>query len=85
MQKKSYRRKIQTVVDGDTLQLSRSLHGSRYVRLPNINAPERRQSGYLEAKNKLKKLEGKTVTIRPKGRSYGRIVGEVIYRRRRVR
>ena len=85
MTKKSFRRKIQKVIDGDTLKVSRRILGSQYIRVAGTNAPEKRQVGYMAAKRKLSRLRGKTVTIKSKGRSYGRIVADVIYRRRLVK
>lgn len=85
MYNKSFRRKAQKVIDGDTFRVRRNIHGSQYIRLVGKYAPEKSQRGYLAAKRKLGRIQGKTVTIRPKGRSYGRIVADVIYKRRKVR
>ena len=50
-----------------------------------MDAPEKGQKGYMSAKNKLQKLKGTTVTLRPKGKSYGRTVAEVISKRRIIK
>ena len=83
-QKKSVRRKVQEVIDGDTFKVRKSVEGSQYIRIAGINAPEKGQKGYAEAKKKLKKLEGETVTIKPKGKSYGRTVAEVIHKGKKI-
>jgi endonuclease YncB( thermonuclease family) len=78
------RRKIKRSVDGDTLELYRKLQGSKYIRLAGVNAPEKGEKGYNSAKKKLNNLGDKTVTLKPKGRSYGRIVADVRYKRRKI-
>ena len=81
---KSVRRKVQKIVDGDTFKVRRRVRGSQYIRVAGIDAPERGQRGYMTAKRRLGRIRGKTVTIRPKGRSYGRTVGDVIYKRKKI-
>lgn len=81
----SVRRKVQKVVDGDTFKVRKRVGGSQYIRVAGVNAPEKGQRGYGTAKKNLSKLEGKTVTIRPKAKSYGRTVGDVIYKRKKLR
>lgn len=66
------------------MEIGYRLRGSRYIRLAGVNAPEKGQKGYSKAKAKLNKLKGKTVTIVPRGRSYGRIVGDVRFKRRKI-
>ena len=83
--KKSVRRKVQKVIDGDTFTVRKRVGGSQYIRVAGVNAPEKGQRGYASAKKDLSKLKGKTVTIRPKAKSYGRTVGEVIYKRKKLR
>jgi endonuclease YncB( thermonuclease family) len=39
----------------------------------------------MPAKKKLQRLKGETVTIRPVGKSYGRTVGEVFFKRKKIR
>lgn len=82
---KSYRRKIQKVIDGDTFKIRKRVAGSQYIRVVGVNAPEKGQRGYVTAKQKLAKLKGKTVTLRPKAKSYGRTVAVVTYKRRRLK
>jgi len=81
----SVRRKVQRVVDGDTFTVRKKVSGSQYIRVAGVNAPEKGQRGYATAKQNLSKLKGKTVTIRPKAKSYGRTVGDVIYKRKKLR
>jgi endonuclease YncB( thermonuclease family) len=58
--------------------VSSPISGSNYIRLANINAPEKRQKGYETAKAKLKsRIGGKRVWITPVGKSYGRVVARV--------
>ncbi len=82
---KSTRRKIQRVIDGDTFQVRRNVGGSQFIRIAGLDAPERGQRGYMNAKKKLQKLKGETVTLRPVGKSYGRTVAEVIHKRKKIR
>lgn len=79
----SVRRKVQKAIDGDTFKVSHRVGGSQYVRIAGLNCPERGQRGYGSAKQRLAKLEGKTVTLRPRGKSYGRTVADVFYHRRK--
>jgi len=82
---KSTRRKVQKIIDGDTFKIRNRVQGSQYIRIAGLNAPEKGKAGYSSAKKKLSKINGKIVTIRPKARSYGRVVGEVIYKRRKLK
>jgi endonuclease YncB( thermonuclease family) len=78
-------RKVKRVVDGDTFEVYRKVRGSKFIRLAGVNAPERRQKGGRQATLRLKRLvEGKTVTLTPRARSYNRIVGDVRCRRKSV-
>ena len=82
--KKSVRRKVQKIIDGDTFKVRRKVVGSQFIRISNTDCPEKGQRGYKQAKQKLSKLlKGKTVTLRPKGKSYGRTVADVIYKRKK--
>ena len=83
--KKSVRRKVQEVIDGDTFRVRNRVEGSQFIRIAGIDTPEKGQKGYSEAKKKLNKLKGQTVTIRPKGKSYGRTVADVIYKRKKIK
>ena len=76
------RRKVQKIIDGDTFKVHRSVGGSQYIRVADVNAPERGRKGYDSAKRRLSRMTGKTVSIRPVGRSYGRTVAKVPYAKR---
>jgi len=80
------RRKVEKVIDGDTFKVVRSIKGSRFVRIAGKHSPEKGQFGYKSAKNKLKRqIQGKTVTLQPVGKSYGRVVAKVRFKRRLIR
>ena len=72
------KRKVEDVIDGDTFVIDKPVRDSTYIRIAHIDAPEKGEPGYLSAKNKLKKeIEGKTVDIKPVGKSYRRTVASV--------
>ena len=80
------RRTVKRVIDGDTFQTYRKVNGSNYIRIAGKYAPENYQFGGGEATLKLKRqIQGKTVTLRPVGRSYSRVVANVRYNRRLVK
>lgn len=75
------RRTVTGVVDGDTFKVARSLSGSRYIRLAGVNAPEKGRFGYGQAKRRLANaVGGKTVSLKPVGKSYGRTVAKITSR-----
>jgi len=75
-------RTVKKVLDGDTFITKRKIGNTNRVRLAGYNAPEKNQFGGSKATNRLRSLiGGKTVTIQPVGRSYGRIVAKVRYKR----
>ena len=82
---KSVRRKVQKIIDGDTFKVRKNVRGSQYIRVAGIDAPEKGKKGYAAAKKKLGKIKGKQVTIRPKGKSYGRTVADVIHKRKKIK
>ena len=85
MNGKSYRRKPKKIVDGDTIELYTPINGKKFVRLSNIDTPEKGQFGYNKAKNQLKgMIGGKTITIKSEGNSYNRVVGELYHNRKSV-
>lgn len=76
-------RKVKRVIDGDTFETYRSIQGTNRVRIAGKNAPEHYQFGGSRATNNLRKqIHGKTVTLQPVGRSYGRVVARVRQNRR---
>ena len=76
------RRKVKRAVDGDTVELYRRLNGSKFVRIANVNTPERGQRGFHTAKRRLAKVEGKRLLMKPVGKSHGRTVAKVPYTKR---
>ena len=75
--KKTPRRETVTkVIDGDTIETSTR---QKPVRIQGIDTPEKGQSGYGAAKQKLADLvEGKKVTVTPVATdTYGRTVAKV--------
>lgn len=65
--------KVTRVIDGDTLKTPR-----RFIRLANVDAPELVSRGGTKAKNQLKDMvQGKTISYKPLGKSYGRVVAQV--------
>lgn len=83
--RKTVRRKVQEIIDGDTFRVSRRVEDSQYIRIAGLNAPEKGQIGYNAAKRILGKMKGEVVTIKPVGKSYDRTVAEVIFKRKKVR
>lgn len=80
------KRTVKRVLDGDTFETYRKVRGSNYIRIANVNAPEKHQFGGRGATARLKRqIQGKVVTLKPVGRSYSRIVAKVRHNRRLVR
>ena len=79
------RRKVKQVIDGDTFVVSRKIGNTNRIRLAGVKAPEKYQFGGKRATNRLRGLiGGKTVTIVPVARSYGRIVANVRSKRKSI-
>ena len=79
------RRTVKKVIDGDTFIVNRKIGNTDIIRLAGVNAPEKYKSGGKKATNRLKGLiGGKTITIVPVGRSYGRVVANVRCKRKIV-
>ena len=70
------KQKVVDIIDGDTFKISK---GAPSIRLANVDAPERGEKGWGDAKVKLAMLtRGKNVTITPLAKDvYGRIVADV--------
>jgi len=83
--KKYPRRKVKEIIDGDTFKVARAINGVQKIRLEDVDAPEIGTKAGKKAKKTLAgMIAGKTVTIRPKARSYDRVVAEVIADRKSV-
>ena len=66
--------KVLEVIDGDTFRGPKKT----FVRLANVDAPEKGRRGSAGATHKLEELVlGKTVSYTEDAKSYNRIVGEV--------
>lgn len=79
------RRTVKRITDGDTFIVNRKIGNTNKVRLAGYNAPERNQFGGQKATNKLRGLiGGKTVSIIPRAKSYGRVVADVRVNRKSV-
>ncbi len=79
------RRTVRRIIDGDTFEVARKIGSTRFVRLANYDAPEKHQSGGRKATNRLRgMIGGKTVSIVPRGKSYGRVVADVRLNRRSI-
>jgi len=75
---KCYNRSSGIAVDGDTLQFAPSIDGFRFVRLPNIDTPEKGQRGFNQAKLDLNRLiRGKRLRICVKAIDRTRLVADV--------
>ena len=79
------RRTVKKVIDGDTFVVNRKIGNTNRIRLARVNAREKYQYGGKRATFRLRRLiGGKTVTIIPVGRSYGRIVANVRHGKKSV-
>jgi micrococcal nuclease len=66
--------KVSKVIDGDTFKIVRG----PFIRLENVDAPEKGRKGGAQATRDLENLiGGKTVSYNPVGKSYGRTVAKV--------
>lgn len=78
-------RRVERVIDGDTFIVSKKIGNTNRIRLAVANVPENYQSESRTATNRLRDLiGGKTVTIIPVGKSYGRTVANVKCQRKIV-
>jgi endonuclease YncB( thermonuclease family) len=74
----AFKRTVKRIIDGDTIEVNRRIGNTRYVRLANVNAPEKYQFGGRKATNVLRGLiGGQQVSITPVGKSYNRILAQV--------
>lgn len=77
------RRKVKRVIDKDTFQTYRKIQGTDRVRIAGMKGVELHQKGGEQARDKMKRqIQGKVVSLQPVGRSHGRIVAKVRYKRR---
>ena len=59
---------VESVIDGDTIKIKFASGKIEVVRLLSINAPEKSQPYYSEAKDYLSVLSGKEVILERKGK-----------------
>lgn len=60
------KRTVTRVIDGDTFVVNRKINGTNYVRLANVDAPEKYARGGRTATNTLKGLiAGHTINVNP--------------------
>jgi micrococcal nuclease len=79
------KRTVTKIIDGDTFKVNRKINGTNYVRLANVDAPERYARGGRTATNILKgMIAGKTITVNPVGRSYNRVVATASFHRKNI-
>lgn len=79
------KRTVKKVIDGDTFVVNRKIGNTNVVRLAGYNAPEKHQFGGQRATNRLSGLVGgKSVSIIPRAKSYGRVVADVRVNRKNV-
>ena len=65
--------RVTKVIDGDTFRIPR-----KNIRLANVDAPEMGNRGGAKAKSQLKNMvQGKTISYKPVGKSYNRVVAQV--------
>jgi len=65
--------RVTKVIDGDTFKIPRKV-----IRLANVNAPEKGTKRGLQAKRDLKDMiNGRTISYKPVGKSYNRVVAQV--------
>ena len=72
--------RVTRIIDGDTFKIAR-----KSIRLANVDAPEIGARGGAKAKSELKDMiGGKTISYKPVGKSYNRVVAQVKVRDKSV-
>lgn len=80
------RRKVKRVVDKDTFETYTKVNGSNFIRIAGMRGAELNTALGKKQRDQMKrKIQGKTVTIQPVGRSYGRVVAKVRHKRKLLR
>ena len=65
--------RVTKIIDGDTFKIP-----GKSIRLANVYAPEKGTKGGAKAKGELKDMIGdKTISYKPVGKSYNRVVAQV--------
>ena len=79
-------RKVKRVIDRDTFQTYRKVQGTDRVRIAGLYGAELNTAvGRRQRDQMRRQIQGKTVTLQPVGRSYGRVVAKVRHNRRLIR
>lgn len=79
-------RKVKRVIDRDTFQTYRKIQGTDRVRIAGMYGAELNTiKGKLQKDQMKRKIQGKTVTLQPVGRSFGRVVAKVRHKRKLIR
>ena len=77
------KRKVRRVIDKDTFETYRKVNGSNFIRIAGMDGAEVNTALGRKQRDIMKrKIQGKKVTLQPVGRSYGRVVAKVKYKRR---
>jgi len=80
------RRKVKRVIDKDTFQTHRKIQGTDIVRIAGMYGAELNTPlGRKQRDQMRRKIQGKVVTLKPVGRSYGRVVAKVRHKRMLLR
>ena len=80
------RRKVKRVLDKDTFETYTKVNGSNFIRITDMHGAELNTALGRKQRDQMKrKIQGKTVTIQPVGRSYSRVVAKVRHNRRLLR
>ncbi len=80
------RRKVKRVIDKDTFETHRKIQGTNRVRIAGMDGAELNTVLGKRQRDQMKrKIQGKVVTLKPVGRSYGRVVAKVRHKRKLVR
>lgn len=79
-------RKVKRVLDKDTFETYTKVNGSNFVRIAGMHGAELNTALGRKQRDQMKrKIQGKTVTLQPVSRSYGRVVAKVRHKRRLLR
>jgi len=79
-------RKVKRVIDKDTFETYTKVDGSNFVRIAGMHGAELNTTLGRKQRDQMKrKIQGKTVTLQPVSRSYGRVVAKVRHNRRLLR
>jgi len=81
------KRTVTRVIDGDTFQVARRIAGTRTIRVANRNTPERGQRGFASARSRLaRQVQGRSVSLHVVARDrYGRAVSNVRVGKRKLK